>query len=163
MHLRRCIASVVADGLRNSLVPEVAPPPRAIVSNSHAQVALTGLRVSDSVEECGCIDYCTYAAQFMGAKLGAANYYADDGLWDERPPGGSAQGSNPEHQSRSEYCGHYAQRDRARRVGWRFDDQPSLPLFSAEDDSHSSGGSFGGDAAAADSGGGRSALFCSAG
>jgi len=38
------------------------------------------VRVSDSVEECGFIDFCDYAAQFMGAKLGAADYYVDDGL-----------------------------------------------------------------------------------
>ena len=61
----------------------------------YARVALTGLRVSDSVEERGIIDFCGLAAQITGAKLGAADYYSDDGLWDERPPGGCDQGRDP--------------------------------------------------------------------
>src|SRR5277367_6391885 len=35
----------------------------------YAQVALTRLRVSDSVEERGILDFCLYAAQFTGEKL----------------------------------------------------------------------------------------------
>ena len=74
----------------------------------YTRAALTALRVSDSVEECGIIDFCSCAAQIMGAKFGAANYYADDGLRHERSSGGGAQGSNLEHQSRSEYRGYHA-------------------------------------------------------
>src|SRR6202046_2923078 len=101
-----------------------------------AQAALTRVLAHVSVERSALAS--STALKTTGAELDAADHHVDDGLRNERSFSGSAEGRNPEYQSRSEHCGHYAQHTRSRHSRRRVDSQPGIQIFPFED--HSSGG-----------------------
>ena len=73
------------------------------------RVALTGVRVSDSVEErITSAKIFTSSGWELSLGTAQADYHADDGLRDERPPGGRDEGRNPQYKSGSDGGGYYA-------------------------------------------------------